>query len=155
MALIDALFNTISHLAIKAQKGMQSLLLQKLAQPVDRGGIFSKCGLDVVRKGNAIIEVTTNFPDYAYFTRYGRRAGKMPPEKPIADWVRKHNISEAAIFPIRRKIGREGTKGADFTTPLFRMVEMIKKTVTLEAAVSVQKNIIGEFRDLSSMEVQI
>ena len=95
--LIDALYNTIVQLSLRATKGMQSLLQKGLCQPIDPSGIYSKTNITVTRKSDTLIELHTNFPPYAYFTRYGRRAGKMPPDKPIRDWVLKHNIAEAAV----------------------------------------------------------
>lgn len=153
--IIDAIYKTIVQLSLRATQGMQNLLRQGLAQPIDTSGIYSKTNITVTKKSNTTVELHTNFPDYAYFTRYGRRAGKMPPEKPIKDWIAKHNIYEGAVFPIRRKIAKKGTKGVNFTTPLERMVEMIKKTVSMEAAVSVKKNIIGGFYDISNIDVKI
>lgn len=153
--LIDALYNTIVQLSLRATQGMQSLLQKGLCQPIDPSGIYSKTNITVTRKSDTLIELHTNFPPYAYFTRYGRRAGKMPPDKPIRDWVLKHNIAEAAVFPIRRKIGREGTKGVNFTTPLERMIEMIRKTVSMKAALDVKKNIVGTFEDLTNIEASI
>lgn len=155
MALIDALEKTISALAQKATSGMQSILAKELFKPVDTSGIISKCGLTVVRKGDTQIEVSTNFPDYAYYVKYGRGSGKMPPKEPILDWVRKHNISEAAVFPIRKKISKEGTKGVDFTTPLFRMIEMIKKTVAVDAVTIIENDIYKDVKTLKDISFKL
>ena len=43
----------------------------------------------------------------------GRRAGKMPPVAPIADWLRRHG-SSLSPFMVARSIGKKGTKGLKF-----------------------------------------
>lgn len=153
--IIDAIYNTIVQLSLRATQGMQNLLRQGLAQPIDTSGIYSKTNITVTKKSNTEIEIHTNFPDYVYFVRYGRKPGKMPPEQPIKDWVKKHNINEGAVFPIRRKIGQKGTKGIDFTRPLEQMIEQIRKTVSIEAAEAVRKSVLGDFRNISDVNVNI
>lgn len=55
-------------------------------------------------------EVGSNL-DYAPFAHNGRRPGRMPPDAPIRGWARRHGIPASAVFPLRRAIGRRGTKG--------------------------------------------
>lgn len=154
MALIDTLEKTVRTLAVKATASMQNILSRTLAKPIDTGGIFSKCGLTVTRNGETIT-VETDLPDYAYWTDKGRRAGKMPPEKPIKDWVKKHNISEAAVFPIRRKIAEKGTKATNFTTPLQRMIEMIQKSVSIEAVTVLSNEVYEEAKTLKDIDIKL
>ena len=161
MALIDALEKTITALAQKATSGMQSILSKELFKPVDTSGIFSKCGLTIVRKSDTQIEVSTNFHDYAYYTKYGRGSGKMPPAKPIEDWVAKHNIDKAAVFPIRKKIANEGTKRhiennpLEFDMPLKRMIEMIKKTVGIDAVHFIESDVYDEVKALKDISFKL
>lgn len=123
----EALEKTIRALADKATKGMQTLLSRQLIPPINPRGLTSNCNLIVNRMGS-VITVESHFPDYAAYVQFGRRPGKMPPEKPIADWVRMHNIAPDAVFPIRKKIAREGTKPKPFTEPLRRMINLVEKT---------------------------
>jgi hypothetical protein len=52
---------------------------------------------------------------YAIVLHEGRRpGGKMPPDEPIRDWVKRHGIPEEAVFPIRRAIAERGTVGSKF-----------------------------------------
>lgn len=52
-----------------------------------------------------------NNVEYAPYAEEGRGAGGMPPEGAIAGWAARHGIPAEAVFPIRRAIGRRGTKG--------------------------------------------
>lgn len=148
----DALEKSIRALADKASLGMQSLLSKSLFPPIDPNGIIGHTDLKVTRTGN-IITVETQFPPYAYFVQNGRRAGKMPPDQPIRDWVKKHNISEDAVFPIRRKIGKEGTKPKPFIEPLRRMIEMVTKTCLQWGANFVKEDISNDLSNLTDIEV--
>ena len=51
-----------------------------------------------------------NTMDYALYADKGRKSGKMPPYQPIADLLKLKGIPESAIYPIRKKIEREGTE---------------------------------------------
>lgn len=56
---------------------------------------------------------------YAYFMLHGRGAGKRPPINVIQEWCDYKGINfKSCAFLIARKIGREGTKGNDFVTPI-------------------------------------
>lgn len=64
--------------------------------------------------------------DYSFYVEKGRRPGKWPPYKPIFEWVQRHYSRfssfktkgsrgaqkdiKTAVFLVRRKIGRKGTK---------------------------------------------
>lgn len=152
--LTDKLENTIRSLAVKATQSMRGILTRSLARPIDPNGIIGHLDINVVRSGN-IITAATDFPDYAYWVDKGRRSGKMPPEQPIKDWVKKHNIAESAVFPIRRKIGREGTEATNFTTPLQRMVEMIRKTVSMNAVTYIQDNVYQSAKTIGDITVKL
>ena len=67
--------------------------------------------------------------DYFEFVDEGRKPGRMPPTRPILDWLKYPNVKDkigvsgledsklqGLAFAIARKIGREGTKGTDFYT---------------------------------------
>ena len=68
---------------------------------------------------NRVEAVVASALPYAAVVELGRRPGKFPPLRPIADWARaKFGISdeaaEAAAWPIARAIARRGTKPARF-----------------------------------------
>lgn len=136
MALKDAILNSVTLLTQKATAGMVSIMNKSFASPINPNGIISRTGFKITENQN-IITVETQFPDYAYWANNGRGTGKMPPTAPILDWVKKHNISEDAVFPIRRKMAEEGSKRrrennpVNFTTPLDRMLEMMNKTLNV------------------------
>lgn len=155
MIPINALEKSIRSLAEKATIGMGNLLKKSLATPIDSNGIIGHLDLKVTRNGDTSITIETQFPDYAYFVEHGRGPGKMPPERPIKDWVKKHNISEDAVFPIRRKIGREGTKAHPFTEPLRRMIEMITKTCLSFNAKYIKEDISKDLSNLTGLDAKI
>jgi len=55
-----------------------------------------------------VIQIEAN--DYLEWVDKGRKAGKYPPIKEIAKWVRLKGISSDAVFPIARKIFKFGIK---------------------------------------------
>lgn len=61
---------------------------------------------------------------HSYYAHEGRGPGKMPPREPIARWTRRKGIPDSAIFPIRRKIGRVGTKGKPFLEEAMRRTRL-------------------------------
>lgn len=159
--LIDNLLKTIMALSLKAEKGMVSILRKNLFPPVNETGIVTKCGLKVVRESETEISVSTDFPQYGYWAKYGRGTGKMPPDEPIRDWVKRHNINEKFVFPIRRKMAEEGSKRfrennpLNYTLPLERMIEMIKKTVGLEAVKITRDEIYKHVQTLNGFDVKL
>jgi hypothetical protein len=55
-----------------------------------------------------IIEIISN--EYLQWVDKGRRPGKYPPIKPIANWARIKGIDAKAVFPIARNIFKFGIK---------------------------------------------
>ena len=64
-----------------------------------------------------------------YFGNYGRRPGRMPPKGKLLDWMSRHDIAVGAEFPIRRKIGREGTEGRHFLPDLKKETDAANKMI--------------------------
>lgn len=67
--------------------------------------------------------------DYYEFVDEGRKPGRMPPTRPILEWLSYPNVKDKVgvsgledsklqglAFAIAKKIGREGTKGTNFYT---------------------------------------
>lgn len=158
--LKDALLNSITQLCGKATKGMVGIMSKSFASPVNPNGIISDTGFRITTSGN-IITVETQFPDYAYWANKGRGTGKMPPDTPIRDWVKKHNISEDAVWPIRKKMADEGSKRfrehnpVGFTTPLERMLEMIGKTLRIVSVEYTYKDLYPWAKALSKETVEV
>jgi hypothetical protein len=61
-----------------------------------------------------LINISLSMPAYAHWADTGRGPGKMPPEAPIMSWMEYHAIPLSALWPIRIKIGEEGTEGRNF-----------------------------------------
>jgi hypothetical protein len=77
--------------------------------------------------------------------RFGRRPGRMPPDAPIRAWVAIKGLPESAVFPIRRKIAREGTRAQPFLTPSFEVTnkEFVKKRTEIFRRAAEQAAKIG------------
>ena len=83
--------------------------------------------------------VMAGFPTlYAYYTEFGRRAGKMPPFRFIYEWVRvKHFASDekeakSMAYAIQRGIGKKGTRPHPFLKPAYEknkplLIQILKK----------------------------
>jgi hypothetical protein len=93
--------------------------------------------------GSTSVTGTLYAEDYFVFVNEGRGPGKMPPHDPdkgitpILDWVRAKPISytdiseSSLVYLIRRKIGKEGTKGTKvFTTNTNIFANSINKDVS-------------------------
>lgn len=158
MALIDALYNSITALSGKATKGMDALLKKPypsgLARPYRVGGIIDRTKLQVERH-DPVITVYTDFPSYAYYVEHGRGPGGKPPVSPLIEWCKQHSIPEDAAWGIRNKIAKEGTKGKNFATPLRRMVEMVVKTCSQVGASVVEDEVYSGVKTLEDINVQL
>jgi len=56
--------------------------------------------------GKSVVRVNAN--DYLRFVDKGRAPGKFPPLSAISRWASVRLISQRAVFPIARKIARQG-----------------------------------------------
>lgn len=62
---------------------------------------------------DGVLEIS--MPGYALYVNDGRKPGsKMPPATPIKEWMERKSIPLSALYPIRRKIGRDGIKPRPF-----------------------------------------
>lgn len=81
--------------------------------------------------------------NHAYWVEYGRKAGGMPPIKPILEWIKKKGIADkttpsgarktrgkdflkeatSLAYAIAKSIARFGTKAKPFLFPAFRKNE--------------------------------
>lgn len=63
--------------------------------------------------------------DYVEFADKGRKKGKQPPIAAILDYMRRNGISGGndTAFAISRSIGRRGTKGNHFISPMILAFE--------------------------------
>lgn len=81
---------------------------------------------------------------YAYYMLNGRRPGKMPPINVIKEWCDYKGINfKGAPFLIARKIGREGTKGNDFVTPIIPdLIDEIQMQLKENGGKKIKDNLI-------------
>lgn len=94
------------------------------------GGGFENAHFEVsTASGNAAIVFKQ--PEYTRFMLYGRGPGKMPPISAIESWTKKRGIT-ISPWAIARHIGKYGTKGNDFMTPVLPSVnKYIDEQITL------------------------
>lgn len=85
--------------------------------------------------------ISLQAPDYTPFMLYGRKAGKMPPIKPIINWCRQYGIS-ASPWAVRYNIGKYGTKGNNFIEKNMNDFTLAVQEMTIESINRELQNII-------------
>lgn len=123
---------------------IHSIVTSGGGQATDLEESLDESSVEVLGNGNVV--VTLRMADYWKFFEKGRGAGKMPPSKPIEDWIksrglkveltikkkpRKRGISKVQrtlsydkkvrglAFVIRRSIGKKGIKPRPFFDKVF------------------------------------
>lgn len=88
--------------------------------------------------------ILAGFPTmYAYYTEFGRRAGKWPPFQQILQWVRVRHMAadddeaQDIAYAIQRSIGRKGTKPHPFLRPAFEKNKRLYEQVIRKGAAKV------------------
>ena len=86
-------------------------------------------------------QVLAGFPTlYAYYTEFGRRAGKFPPFRYIYEWVRvKHFATDdkeakSIAYAVQKSIGKKGTKPHPFLKPAFEKNKGLMGAIMRKAA---------------------
>lgn len=83
---------------------------------VDRGGWRNSIATEIDPSPMPTSARVGSNLDYGPYVHFGRNPGRMPPDAPIRAWARRHRLPETAVFPIRRAIGRRGTRGDEALT---------------------------------------
>lgn len=90
-------------------------------------------------------------PDYSIFVEKGRRAGSMPPPKPIKEWIRQKNITpqqgvslDSLTFAISKHIAKNGIKPRPF---IVSSLNNVRKQVEENIAYSIELFIATALRD--------
>jgi len=110
------------------------LFVSKLAQGLNEnnsdasGKLNESIAFNIKSKANRL-EFDLTMLDYYEFVDEGRKPGRMPPTKPIMDWLRYPSVQDklgvsgledsqiqGLAFQIARGIGANGTEGTDFYT---------------------------------------
>ena len=121
------LYKTCCSLAQKATVGMKRILSGKLIPPINCSGLISKLDLKTTLSNNVIV-IETQFPPEAKWVEWGRRPGKQPPAKALAEWCKKHGMP-GAEYALAKKIGKKGIAPRPFTEPLRRMIHLLGPTI--------------------------
>lgn len=147
----DKLLLSLMQITNKTSESMRQNLLHTLSMPASQNGILSKLGLSVTTNGDTIV-IQTHLPDYAIYVEKGRGPGKMPPQGVLVPWLKLHGIDEAAEFPIRKKIAKQGTKPHPFLNPLTQLVGKIKRECLKIAKGNIQE-VLSE--DLKTVPTEV
>lgn len=76
-------------------------------------------------------ELTVTIPHYGLYVNDGRKPGsKMPPAQPISDWMKAKGIEQKYLYPIRRKIGRDGIKPRPFFHYFYDKLDVLYIDIT-------------------------
>lgn len=86
------------------------------------GSLQRSMNLDKITIDTDKMSVTIELEDYWYYVEHGRGPGKMPPIKPIIDWIESKPViprvegltAKQMAYPIARSIGKYGTKPHPF-----------------------------------------
>ena len=125
-SLNEQVYFSIRQMSQAASASMRGLLTSQLHKPLNSNGIISQLGIEVKKVGSDEVVASTHLPSYAYWVEHGRGPGKMPPMGVLRNWMKIKGIDEAAEYPIRRKIAKEGTPARPFLSPLENMVKNIE-----------------------------
>ena len=152
--IYDAILNTCQQLAKKATEGMRRILAKTLYAPINQNGIYNKTNLDVTGNGK-VITIKSNFPPYAYWVEHGRRPGKQPPAANLKEWCQRHlrSYKPGMEFAVARNIGKKGTVGKHFMTPLDRMLEMLRKAIPATVRIDINNTIYTHAKALEELKI--
>lgn len=96
----------------KVLKEIGNDVIETVHDKMDETGAGSlKKQISIKLTKNGFVILSTKLIDYV---NYGRRPGKMPYSEWLKPWAKKRSIPLSALFPIARKIGKDGTKGKFF-----------------------------------------
>lgn len=90
------------------------------------GWLIDSIASKVFKDKNDVYSLSFSYLFYGKFVDRGRGPG-MPPIEPIREWARIKGIPQEAVYPIARKIGREGYQGINFTDPIREDIRVIKE----------------------------
>jgi len=83
-----------------------------------------------VSSSNDIYKLVIKFPDYAEFIDKGRKPGsRMPPQKPIEDWLKRKGINNKSSFAIRKSISVRGIKPRPFLDAVAKHILEMNKVL--------------------------
>lgn len=83
-----------------------------------------------ISDNNGLYLLEFKIPEYGLYIDKGRKKGaRMPPSKPIEDWMKKNNIPSRASFAIRRSISIRGIKPRPFLDVYDKELENISEEI--------------------------
>lgn len=107
--------------------------LSKTYAPVWTGAARASVYARTQQAGTSVSAIWGASAEHAWFADQGRAPGRMPPEGALVGW---HGITAENEFPVRRAIGRRGTRGKPFVTRAFAEIKTGYALAELKAAVA-------------------
>lgn len=109
----------------KIIKKLKDDFLKTIHKSMDKKGASSlKSKITITSSANGVSVIAEKS---AFFADKGRKAGKMPYSEDLKPWAKKRNIEDRALFPIARKIGRDGVEGKHFLDVVPKAIEVYMK----------------------------
>jgi hypothetical protein len=111
------LLDNLEKLASRIEFDMKEII--QINGAIATGWLYKEVKARVSELKDDKYTIEISYPFYGKFIDEGRRPGKMPPIKDIADWCKIKGIPQSAAFPIAKSIGEKGFKGIHFTRVIF------------------------------------
>lgn len=103
-------------------------VLIKLNGSFASGELYNSIRTSVDKKGDEW-KIKFNMIYYGLFVDKGTKPGHYPNINDLRQWARHKGISQAAVYPIAKRIYERGTKARPFTTPLEEGSPLLKELV--------------------------
>jgi len=85
--------------------------------------IYNNISYNIVENENEA-ELTILTPDYFKYIDNGRKPNsKLPPPKPIEEWIKRKNIETKAVFAIQKHIAKNGIPAKNITEQIIKLSE--------------------------------
>jgi len=117
----NAELNTVSQAYGDAIVKAMAANLRTLGK-VASGDLIKSLTVNVFQDGGKSV-LRLSAKDYLRFVDKGRKPGRFPPLSAISKWASIKGISQRFVFPIARKIARDGIKKTDVVNDTIVAVE--------------------------------
>lgn len=111
--MVETLSNQLLKYHTTSSDGKRQFTLRD--SRIINGGMSYKTTHPKTNEYTLVIQMSADDEkDYSVYIDEGRKPGKMPPKKPVEEWMKRHNIPLSASYPIRKKISIRGIDARPF-----------------------------------------
>ena len=136
MSIPQALEKIGQELVVKAE---QELIQYNLSD----SNIIKNIYAEVNELGPDMYLLTIKYPDYAVYIDGGRSAGaRMPPEKPIQEYMKRKGIPLTKTFAVRKKIQIRGIPARPFLKEVADHVQNVTKILYQGAKTQIEEELL-------------